>query len=283
MHYRSWALSLIMAIVFAAAFASCGDDDNDDRFGDCGNGIVAGGEECDDGNNSDNDDCLSTCVDATCGDGFLNENDEECDGSNLGGETCTSLGESSGTLRCDDDCTFDTSGCDGGSANPTATPTPEPAVTPTAMSSGIVIPTATSTPPPGGGATCQSGDSITARVNLSPDFGGAVVSVKYPASANIPGNGGASSVTDRVTFAPSGGFQSANDQDSNGDLTDDTITASFAGTTLTPAGTFVTIAFDCTAGASAPSPSDFTCVVESGSDDQGNPLTLGCTLAVTGP
>src|SRR5262249_35821531 len=37
----------------------------------CGHGTPDPGEACDDGNNSNKDDCLNTCVSATCGDGFV--------------------------------------------------------------------------------------------------------------------------------------------------------------------------------------------------------------------
>jgi len=46
-----------------------------------------------------------------CGDGIINGNDQ-CDGDNLGGESCASLGEGTGTLGCDPvTCTFDVSMC----------------------------------------------------------------------------------------------------------------------------------------------------------------------------
>lgn len=54
-----------------------------------------------------------------CGDDSINVAGEQCDGIDLGGEDCTTLGFSSGTLACDVSCGFDTSGCDaGGSAFP---------------------------------------------------------------------------------------------------------------------------------------------------------------------
>ncbi|MCA9656707.1 MAG: DUF4215 domain-containing protein, partial [Myxococcales bacterium] len=37
----------------------------------CGDGVVAAGEECDDGNADNTDACLSTCVLARCGDGVV--------------------------------------------------------------------------------------------------------------------------------------------------------------------------------------------------------------------
>ena len=39
------------------------------------------GEECDDKNDNNNDECLSTCKNATCGDGFTGP-DEDCDDQN---------------------------------------------------------------------------------------------------------------------------------------------------------------------------------------------------------
>ncbi len=68
-------------------------DKNDDKgeckkncsLKSCGDGIVQPGEECDDGNLSNNDDCLNTCLNATCGDGFLDkamDSKEECDDGN---------------------------------------------------------------------------------------------------------------------------------------------------------------------------------------------------------
>ena len=51
--------------------------------GVCGDGVVDDGEECDDGNDVDTDDCLSTCVAAKCGDGAVFEGTEECDDGNM--------------------------------------------------------------------------------------------------------------------------------------------------------------------------------------------------------
>ena len=81
----------------------------------CGDGWknATAGEECDDGNSSNTDACLTTCIDATCGDGFVRSGVEECD--------------SSGT--CASDCTFRTSGGGGGSSGgggATYVPPPKP-------------------------------------------------------------------------------------------------------------------------------------------------------------
>ena len=45
-----------------------------------------------------------------CGNAVIDER-EQCDGDNLGGETCASLGEGGGALRCGPACLFDVSMC----------------------------------------------------------------------------------------------------------------------------------------------------------------------------
>jgi len=47
-----------------------------------------------------------------CGNGIINSG-EQCDGTNLGGQTCTGLGFVGGTLSCTSGCQFDTSQCVG--------------------------------------------------------------------------------------------------------------------------------------------------------------------------
>jgi cysteine-rich repeat protein len=49
---------------------------------ECGNGVLEGDEECDDGNDDDSDECTSLCKPATCGDGFVQAGVEECDDGN---------------------------------------------------------------------------------------------------------------------------------------------------------------------------------------------------------
>jgi cysteine-rich repeat protein len=48
----------------------------------CGDGVLDPGEECDDGNLSNDDECLSNCQAAVCGDGYVNVGVEECDDGN---------------------------------------------------------------------------------------------------------------------------------------------------------------------------------------------------------
>ena len=47
---------------------------------------------------------------SVCGDN-ITEGGEECDGSALDGQSCITLGFSSGSLSCDSGCAFDTSAC----------------------------------------------------------------------------------------------------------------------------------------------------------------------------
>jgi MYXO-CTERM domain-containing protein len=56
----------------------------------CGNGVMSGGEQCDDGNNDDGDGCSGLCVVEFCGDGVDNNGaTEECDdGDDDDTDTC---------------------------------------------------------------------------------------------------------------------------------------------------------------------------------------------------
>jgi YVTN family beta-propeller protein len=59
--------------------------------------------------------CQCFVPQSLCGNGGI-EPGEECDGATLGGESCTTLGFSGGTLSCSDFCTFETNACTGGPA-----------------------------------------------------------------------------------------------------------------------------------------------------------------------
>jgi len=92
----------------------------------CGNGIKEGAEECDDGNLSNDDDCLRDCTLATCGDGFVDQlgpDTEDCDDDGLDTANCDSdctavacgdghLNEAAGEA-CDDGNNIDSDGCKG--------------------------------------------------------------------------------------------------------------------------------------------------------------------------
>ncbi|RMG98908.1 MAG: DUF4215 domain-containing protein [Deltaproteobacteria bacterium] len=81
----------------------------------CGNGMVEPGEACDDGNQSNNDECLNTCEAATCGDGFLWAGMEECDDGNMDDtDTCLSNCK---VFTCGDGVVGPGEACDDGNQN----------------------------------------------------------------------------------------------------------------------------------------------------------------------
>ena len=117
------------AIIPFSPIGSCNPDPEicgvEEEVVDCGNSLIEGGEECDDGGENGVicipeyggtcSYCSDTCeivevVGSSCDDGIIQEV-EECDGNNLGGATCQSIGYEGGTLACSSDCAFDTSGC----------------------------------------------------------------------------------------------------------------------------------------------------------------------------
>ncbi len=86
----------------------------------CGNGAVEGGEECDDGNQSNEDDCLINCFLAFCGDGFVREGVETCDDANSNPDDgcnneCIATGCGNGVVEdgeeCDDGNSSQTDAC----------------------------------------------------------------------------------------------------------------------------------------------------------------------------
>uniref|UniRef100_A0A452UUE1 Collagen like tail subunit of asymmetric acetylcholinesterase n=1 Tax=Ursus maritimus TaxID=29073 RepID=A0A452UUE1_URSMA len=82
-----------------------------DRHSSCGDGVLQPGEECDDGNNNVDDDCIN-CHRAYCGDGHQHKGVEDCDGSDFGYLTCeTYLPGSYGDLQCTAYCHIDSTSC----------------------------------------------------------------------------------------------------------------------------------------------------------------------------
>lgn len=89
--------------------------------GECGNGLVERGEECDDGNSYDWDRCLTSCVNAACGDGVILNGIEPCDdGNDLNEDSCltgcmrATCGDGytwQGVEECDDGNGADSDGC----------------------------------------------------------------------------------------------------------------------------------------------------------------------------
>ncbi len=104
--------------------ASCGYDVSGCIPVVCGDGVISAGEACDDGNQQSGDGCNVLCnveggwgcsgepsqCTPLCGNGAL-DSGEPCDGALLGGSDCFAQGFDAGTLACDTDCTYDTSGC----------------------------------------------------------------------------------------------------------------------------------------------------------------------------
>jgi cysteine-rich repeat protein len=87
-------LLLVQALVVAVA-GSCGartgldkPDVEPEPSGDCGDGIVSGGEECDAGNAQPNDRCRPGCVLAFCGDGEVRPGEACDDGNTVDGDGC---------------------------------------------------------------------------------------------------------------------------------------------------------------------------------------------------
>ena len=127
MKRMTWLVGLgFMAL--AAFVVGCTDAD------ECGNGSVGGSEVCDGTDLNGNDcttvggnfsggtltcaaDCFSfdttNCITDLCGNDQV-DGTEDCDGTELDGESCTSMGFTGGTLACNNDCSFDLSGCTGG-------------------------------------------------------------------------------------------------------------------------------------------------------------------------
>lgn len=120
----------------------------------CGDGIVQGTEECDDGDLDNHDVCLNNCTDATCGDNVVCNSVGCTTGPGSGLELCDG---SASTPQCPDTCT---GGCDcpGGTTilPPTTTST---TVTTTSTTSTTTSTTSTTTTVtlPGAALPCVAG------------------------------------------------------------------------------------------------------------------------------
>ena len=282
----SRALTHLAVILTAATFTAtmlalvttgCGSGGGGGNLADCGNGRFDDGEACDDGNLVDNDACLSTCENAVCGDGFLNQPVEQCEiGLIPSGSTCQTEGFQTGTLACNTTCDFDTSGCSGsGGATPTPITSPTPGGSTATGANATATPTAQPTPV---GATCDGSESIVVTLSLARHVTSARLVLGYGTSVNLPGSGTDPGLKARVDFAGSG-LTVVNDFDDDGDLIDDTLTASLVGTDVVPAGTFATVTFDCVAGQPSPSIGDFDCTVTSASL-QGTSVASSCAVRI---
>ncbi len=233
-HTRFAVVTLLFPLAFA--IAGCSDGGGGNPYRHCGDGIVEGSEQCDDGDaqdegSRDNDGCLSTCVLAQCGDGFLYIGVEACDPGILQQPSCTEVGLSGdGSVVCTGSCQID--GC-GPAFTPTATATPTATQTSTPTPTEQIGPTQTPTPTPRnvcgngnieGDETCddsntEDGDSCPSDCQILPcDPAGttravivsfaapagevaisATLRVGYPdGTVGIPGSGLEASVRGRV-------------------------------------------------------------------------------------
>ncbi|HMV69655.1 MAG TPA: DUF4215 domain-containing protein, partial [Myxococcota bacterium] len=85
----------------------------------CGDGYLADGEACDDGNDVDTDACTSVCQPAACGDGFIQPGEACDDGNAVNTDACTGACElaacGDGFVQageaCDDGNAVDTDAC----------------------------------------------------------------------------------------------------------------------------------------------------------------------------
>jgi len=88
-------------------------------MGVCGDGSVDPGEECDDGNSSNEDNCVEGCVSAICGDGYVGEGEACDDGNTIDDDDCTNAcalpscgdGELQAGEFCDDGNASDSDSC----------------------------------------------------------------------------------------------------------------------------------------------------------------------------
>jgi len=94
------------------------------RFTACGNGVLDPGEQCDDGNHSDGDDCLSSdpaptsCKIARCGDGKIDAAREQCDdGDAVNGTVINGCSASCQQMSCGNAVLDFGEDCDDGAAD----------------------------------------------------------------------------------------------------------------------------------------------------------------------
>lgn len=83
----------------------------------CGDGVVQGAEACDDGNFEDTDACVTGCVAASCGDGLVEKGIEDCDDGNfVDGDGC-SAGCKAESVGCGNGKVDGAEECDDGNAS----------------------------------------------------------------------------------------------------------------------------------------------------------------------
>jgi cysteine-rich repeat protein len=82
----------------------------------CGNGVIEGDEECDDGNQDNTDTCVEGCKNAVCGDGFIGPGEACDDGNAVDDDDCTNA---CAAVTCGDGVVQDGEACDDGNADNT--------------------------------------------------------------------------------------------------------------------------------------------------------------------
>ncbi len=235
---------------------------------ECGDGVVNGEEQCDDGRHcargdavgdpcSSDDDCAGVagacelrsgdgcqadCRLPVCGDGVVDGQAGSC-----GDNVCVGPNPAAGSACTgDSDCLGET--CDDGNTDEGADD---------ACPANCQV------------ATCiPSGERVTANVNFASNPDGTIVSglelfVRYAEdTVSIPGSANAPEVTGRIA-SPGNVFSSITPNDRNYGL----VLVLFDSTLFgVDPGTAVTIEFDLCEGTPAPTAGDFTCAVNSASD-----------------
>ncbi len=84
-----------------------------DCFSVCGDGMLEGLEQCDDGNQTDGDGCSSTCQTGVCGNGSIEPGEQCDDGNTTNGDGCSSHCQ---TTVCGNSVIEDGEECDDGNA-----------------------------------------------------------------------------------------------------------------------------------------------------------------------
>jgi cysteine-rich repeat protein len=105
--------SSVLGIFFIAGVAACGGSNNATHS--CGDGIVNGTEECDDGNTISGDGCSSVCTTEVgkCGDGIIDVATESCDdGNRTPGDGCSANCQVETSATCGNGVVDSGEGCD---------------------------------------------------------------------------------------------------------------------------------------------------------------------------
>jgi cysteine-rich repeat protein len=221
-------------------------------YGQCGNGVLDSGEDCDDGNTVA--DACTQCRSAACGNGRV-EGDEECDDGNLiDHDACT---ECRNPICGDGIQDVGAEECDDGNARPGDGCTDCRLDAVTCSTQGVLA-------------------TITFEYDPASfgDIAGLRLRVRYPSETlTIPGSLVAPTVGERVTnLTGVGGFFTAADRDllpseDAPDGVDDTLqtVAAVAQGERVPSGPFESIRFDCAAGTPV-SAGQLTCQVVEAAD-----------------